>query len=230
MQRNIDSFFGAKAAKSKPAESRADVRPCSPHASCGLALTQLPAPPAVGRGRMLTMPRHPSAGGARSRGPRPRRGRRDPLRRRHRRCRRCWTAPRAPSASTCATRGKGFSMARPRSRTFAGCWTSSSRSANGAVWRHRAAACPRDAGTHAAAADVRRNEVYPPPEHVLSAFKLCERNKVRVVILGQDPYHQPNQVRTPPALPLATAGAAAAHVGCRCRARRTASPSPCSPA
>ncbi|MCI7480509.1 uracil-DNA glycosylase [[Pasteurella] aerogenes] len=35
--------------------------------------------------------------------------------------------------------------------------------------------------------------VYPPPEDVFNAFKLTEFDQVKVVILGQDPYHRPNQ-------------------------------------
>ncbi|KAL7476003.1 hypothetical protein ACHAW6_001893 [Cyclotella cf. meneghiniana] len=35
--------------------------------------------------------------------------------------------------------------------------------------------------------------VYPPPELVFSALAMTPLNKVKVVIVGQDPYHQPNQ-------------------------------------
>lgn len=35
--------------------------------------------------------------------------------------------------------------------------------------------------------------IYPPQSHVFKAFDLCEFQNVKVVILGQDPYHQPNQ-------------------------------------
>lgn len=35
--------------------------------------------------------------------------------------------------------------------------------------------------------------VYPPPEHLFSAFALTPPESVRVVILGQDPYHEPGQ-------------------------------------
>lgn len=35
--------------------------------------------------------------------------------------------------------------------------------------------------------------IYPPAPEVFTAFKLTELAKVRVVILGQDPYHGPNQ-------------------------------------
>ncbi|HDO23629.1 MAG TPA: uracil-DNA glycosylase [bacterium] len=31
--------------------------------------------------------------------------------------------------------------------------------------------------------------VYPPPKFIFNAFELCPFDKVRVVILGQDPYH-----------------------------------------
>ncbi|WP_416307599.1 uracil-DNA glycosylase [Neptunicella sp. SCSIO 80796] len=36
-------------------------------------------------------------------------------------------------------------------------------------------------------------EVYPPADEVFNAFKLTPLDKVKVVILGQDPYHGPNQ-------------------------------------
>ncbi|MBQ4813600.1 uracil-DNA glycosylase [Pseudoalteromonas luteoviolacea] len=35
--------------------------------------------------------------------------------------------------------------------------------------------------------------VYPPEEKVFEAFKATELDQVKVVILGQDPYHGPNQ-------------------------------------
>ncbi len=35
--------------------------------------------------------------------------------------------------------------------------------------------------------------VYPPPKFVFRAFELCPFDKVKVVILGQDPYHGPGQ-------------------------------------
>jgi uracil-DNA glycosylase len=53
--------------------------------------------------------------------------------------------------------------------------------------------------------------IYPPEQDVFNAFNLTELAKVKVVILGQDPYHGPNQahglcfsvqlgVKTPPSL------------------------------
>jgi uracil-DNA glycosylase len=35
--------------------------------------------------------------------------------------------------------------------------------------------------------------VYPPPKNIFRAFDLCPFEQVEVVILGQDPYHGPNQ-------------------------------------
>ena len=35
--------------------------------------------------------------------------------------------------------------------------------------------------------------VYPPPKFIFRAFDLCPFEKVKVVILGQDPYHGPKQ-------------------------------------
>jgi uracil-DNA glycosylase len=38
-----------------------------------------------------------------------------------------------------------------------------------------------------------KTEVYPPPNKVFRAFEMTPFNKVKVVILGQDPYHGPDQ-------------------------------------
>ena len=35
--------------------------------------------------------------------------------------------------------------------------------------------------------------VYPEPKNIFNAFNLCPLDKVRVVIIGQDPYHEPGQ-------------------------------------
>lgn len=35
--------------------------------------------------------------------------------------------------------------------------------------------------------------VYPEPKNIFNAFNLCPLNEVRVVIIGQDPYHEPGQ-------------------------------------
>src|SRR3989344_5840805 len=35
--------------------------------------------------------------------------------------------------------------------------------------------------------------VYPPPKNIFRAFDLCPFDKVKVVILGQDPYHGAGQ-------------------------------------
>ena len=35
--------------------------------------------------------------------------------------------------------------------------------------------------------------VYPPYNLILNAFKLTPFNQVKVIIMGQDPYHNPNQ-------------------------------------
>lgn len=53
--------------------------------------------------------------------------------------------------------------------------------------------------------------IYPPPKEIFRAFELTPFDKVKVVILGQDPYHGPKQanglafavhqgIRTPPSL------------------------------
>lgn len=35
--------------------------------------------------------------------------------------------------------------------------------------------------------------IYPPKEDLFSVFRLCPYDNVKVAVLGQDPYHQPNQ-------------------------------------
>jgi uracil-DNA glycosylase len=35
--------------------------------------------------------------------------------------------------------------------------------------------------------------IYPPVNHVFTFTRMCELSEVKVVILGQDPYHGPNQ-------------------------------------
>lgn len=43
------------------------------------------------------------------------------------------------------------------------------------------------------AAERKAGKVYPSPENVFSAFNHSSFARTRVVIIGQDPYHQPNQ-------------------------------------
>ena len=35
--------------------------------------------------------------------------------------------------------------------------------------------------------------VYPPPEHTFAALDACKLDDVKIVIVGQDPYHGPGQ-------------------------------------
>ena len=35
--------------------------------------------------------------------------------------------------------------------------------------------------------------IYPAPKNIFNAFNLCPLDDVKVVIIGQDPYHEPNQ-------------------------------------
>lgn len=37
------------------------------------------------------------------------------------------------------------------------------------------------------------HSVYPAPKNIFNAFNLCPLNNVKVVIIGQDPYHEPGQ-------------------------------------
>lgn len=41
--------------------------------------------------------------------------------------------------------------------------------------------------------DSQKFEIYPPFTDTFNAFKLCPLSKLKVVILGQDPYHGPSQ-------------------------------------
>lgn len=41
--------------------------------------------------------------------------------------------------------------------------------------------------------DAQQHVIYPSHSHIFSALKHCPLDKVKVVILGQDPYHGPNQ-------------------------------------
>ena len=60
-------------------------------------------------------------------------------------------------------------------------------------------------------AEYRQYRIYPPGRLIFNAFNLCPFDKVKVVIIGQDPYHEPGQaqglafsvpdgVRIPPSL------------------------------
>ena len=56
------------------------------------------------------------------------------------------------------------------------------------------------------AAERQIGPVFPPPEEVFAAFDLCSFEAVKVVILGQDPYHGPGQAHglcfsVPPGVP-----------------------------
>lgn len=42
-------------------------------------------------------------------------------------------------------------------------------------------------------AEYATNTCYPPAKEIFNAFNICPLDKVRVVILGQDPYHEPGQ-------------------------------------
>lgn len=46
---------------------------------------------------------------------------------------------------------------------------------------------------HYVAADYKNNICYPPYDLIFSAFDYCSFDQCKVVILGQDPYHGPNQ-------------------------------------
>ncbi|TXC76215.1 uracil-DNA glycosylase [Luteibaculum oceani] len=41
--------------------------------------------------------------------------------------------------------------------------------------------------------ECKENTIYPPKELIFNAFNHCDPHEIKVVILGQDPYHGPNQ-------------------------------------
>ena len=41
--------------------------------------------------------------------------------------------------------------------------------------------------------EYQTSEVYPPGKEIFHAFDACHFNDVKVVIIGQDPYHGPGQ-------------------------------------
>lgn len=41
--------------------------------------------------------------------------------------------------------------------------------------------------------EYKNSTIYPPGKLIFNAFNLCPFDKVKVVILGQDPYHEPGQ-------------------------------------
>ena len=41
--------------------------------------------------------------------------------------------------------------------------------------------------------EYRKGVVYPPADRIFEALHLTPLHSVKVVILGQDPYHEPNQ-------------------------------------
>ncbi|MDD4703930.1 MAG: uracil-DNA glycosylase [Bacteroidales bacterium] len=41
--------------------------------------------------------------------------------------------------------------------------------------------------------EYKEKTIYPKASNIFNAFNLCPFDKVKVVILGQDPYHEPNQ-------------------------------------
>lgn len=42
-------------------------------------------------------------------------------------------------------------------------------------------------------AEYEKHEIYPPKQKVFAAFENCPYEDIKVVILGQDPYHEPHQ-------------------------------------
>uniref|UniRef100_UPI00065F8ED6 uracil-DNA glycosylase n=1 Tax=Segatella buccae TaxID=28126 RepID=UPI00065F8ED6 len=47
--------------------------------------------------------------------------------------------------------------------------------------------------THLVREEYGRCACYPPGRLIFNAFNLCPFDKVKVVIIGQDPYHEPGQ-------------------------------------
>ena len=47
--------------------------------------------------------------------------------------------------------------------------------------------------TNSVRAEYNQYTCYPPGKLIFNAFNLCPFDKVKVVIIGQDPYHEPGQ-------------------------------------
>lgn len=62
-----------------------------------------------------------------------------------------------------------------------------------AVWQNFLANALTEPLFQKAAAAYDHSVVYPPKEQVFTAFQLTPPENIRVVILGQDPYHEPGQ-------------------------------------
>jgi uracil-DNA glycosylase len=43
--------------------------------------------------------------------------------------------------------------------------------------------------------EYKNKTIYPARKNIFKAFELCKYDNLKVVILGQDPYHQPNQAQ-----------------------------------
>ena len=43
--------------------------------------------------------------------------------------------------------------------------------------------------------EYKTKKIYPSKDKIFTAFDLCSYDELKVVILGQDPYHQPNQAQ-----------------------------------
>ena len=41
--------------------------------------------------------------------------------------------------------------------------------------------------------EYQNHACYPPEQSIFNAFNLCPFDRVKVVIIGQDPYHEPGQ-------------------------------------
>ena len=54
----------------------------------------------------------------------------------------------------------------------------------------------KDTLDHVAKRRAEGVSVFPPADEVFSAFSITAFDDVKVVILGQDPYHGPNQAHT----------------------------------
>ena len=41
--------------------------------------------------------------------------------------------------------------------------------------------------------EYQEKQIFPPRTELFSAFQYCDMDQIKVVILGQDPYHEKNQ-------------------------------------
>ena len=74
--------------------------------------------------------------------------------------------------------------------------------------------------------EYRQGPCYPPAAAIFNAFNLCPFDRVKVVIIGQDPYHEPGQAEglcfSRAEMKMQSSPMRAIHVRCRSASERLA--------